>query len=71
MIKKDLLQILLCPESKARLVPDGNFLVSTDEKTRRRYKIVNDIPVMLIEESEVLPVKEWKSIMKRCQADEG
>jgi uncharacterized protein YbaR (Trm112 family) len=65
MISKDLLEILCCPETKADLVLDGDTLVSTDKKTRRRYKIVDDIPVMLIDESEHLNLEEWSSIMKK------
>jgi uncharacterized protein YbaR (Trm112 family) len=63
VISKELLDILCCPESKADLVLDNNTLVSTDKKTRRRYRIENDIPIMLIEESEQLSMDEWKSIM--------
>lgn len=63
MISKELLEILCCPETKADLVLDGNTLVSVDKNTRRRYKIENDIPIMLIEESEQLSMDEWKAIM--------
>jgi uncharacterized protein len=65
MISKDLLDILCCPETKANLVLDGNTLVSTDKQTRRRYKIEDDIPIMLIDESERLSIEEWTEIMKR------
>ena len=65
MISKELLDILCCPETKADLVLDGNTLVSTDKNTRRRYRIEDDIPVMLIDESEQLSVAEWQTIMKR------
>jgi uncharacterized protein len=65
MISKDLLDILCCPETKADLVLDGDFLVSTDKETRRRYRIEDDIPIMLIEESEQLSVEEWTEIMKK------
>ncbi|HUX92594.1 MAG TPA: hypothetical protein VMV36_02225 [Ignavibacteriaceae bacterium] len=65
MISQDLLSILCCPESKADLVLDGNTLVSVDKNTRRRYKIEDDIPIMLIEESEKLSIEEWTSIMKK------
>lgn len=65
MINKELLDILCCPETKADLVLDDNTLVSTDKNTRRRYRIEEDIPVMLIDESEQLSVEEWKGIMKR------
>lgn len=65
MISKELLDILCCPETKADLVLDGNFLVSTDKNTRRRYRIEDDIPIMLIEESEQLDLETWKEIMKK------
>ena len=65
MISQELLDILCCPETKADLVLDGNTLVSVDKKTRRRYRIEDDIPIMLIEESEQLSVDEWTSIMKK------
>jgi uncharacterized protein len=65
MISKELLDILCCPETKADLVLDGDTLVSTDKNTRRRYKIENDIPIMLIDESEVLSVEEWEAIMRK------
>ena len=65
MISQELLDILCCPETKADLVLDGNFLVSSDKTTRRRYRIEKDIPIMLIEESEQLDVATWESIMKK------
>lgn len=63
MIKQELLDILCCPETKADLVLEGNFLVSTDKNTRRKYRIEDDIPIMLIEESEQLDLDTWKAIM--------
>lgn len=63
MISKELLDILCCPETKADLVLEENFLVSTDKNTRRRYRIEDNIPVMLIEESEQLDYETWKEIM--------
>ncbi len=65
MINKDLLDILCCPETKADLVLDGNTLVSADKKTRRLYRIEDDIPIMLIEESEQLSLEKWEEIMKK------
>ena len=69
MISKELLEILCCPETKADLVLDGTTLVSVDKNTRRRYKIENDIPIMLIEESEQLGLDEWKAIMLKHGRD--
>lgn len=65
MISKDLLDILCCPETKADLVLEGNFLISTDKKTRRKYRIEDDIPIMLIDESETMDLNEWTEIMKK------
>jgi uncharacterized protein YbaR (Trm112 family) len=65
MISQELLDILCCPETKADLVLDGDTLVSTDKNTRRRYRIEDDIPVMLIDESEQLSIEVWSEIMKR------
>lgn len=65
MINKELLDILCCPETKADLVLDGNYLVSVDKNSRRRYRIEDDIPIMLIDESEVLDPDTWKEIMIR------
>lgn len=65
MISKELLDILCCPETKADLVLDGDTLVSVDKATRRRYKIKDDIPIMLVEESEQLSLDEWTAIMRK------
>lgn len=67
-ISNELLEILVCPESKAPLVLDGDTLVSTDPSTRRRYRIKDDIPVMLIDESEVVSVEEWTRILAKYDA---
>jgi len=64
-ISKELLEILVCPLSHAPLVEDGETLVSTDKETRRRYKIEEGIPNMLVEESEELSPEAWAEIMKR------
>lgn len=64
-----LLEILVCPESKAPLVLDGDHLVSTDPRTRRRYRIEDDIPIMLIDDSDVLEEGEWRAILARHGAE--
>ena len=65
MVSQELLDILCCPETKADLVHDGDFLVSEDKETRRRYRIEDDIPIMLIDESEILDFETWSEIMNR------
>ncbi len=69
MIKQELLEILCCPESKAPLILDEDKLVSIDKATRRRYRIEDDIPIMLIDESEQLDMETWEKIMKKHGID--
>lgn len=50
-----LLEILACPlcKTEVKLTPDGTGLVC--RSCRRRYPIVDDIPIMLVEEATVPP----------------
>ena len=64
-IDPELLEILVCPLSRAPLVEDGEMLVSTDPETRRRYRVEDGIPVMLVDESETLDETTWRAIMAR------
>jgi len=62
-IARDLFDLLVCPESKAPLKWARSRLVSTDAECRRSYQVVDGIPVMLIEESEVLDAERWRELM--------
>lgn len=64
-IDAELLAILACPESHAPLLLEGEWLYSTDPGTRRRYPVREGIPIMLIEESEVLSEADWRDVMAR------
>jgi uncharacterized protein YbaR (Trm112 family) len=66
-ISDQLLAILACPQTHAPVVLDGEWIVSTDPATRRRYPIKDEIPVMLIEESEEMPDNAWREVMQRHQ----
>lgn len=54
-IDPKLLEILACPmcKTEVRLTEDGRGLACATCK--RRYPIVDDIPIMLIEEATVVP----------------
>ena len=65
-INKALLDILVCPESHAPLVLDGDWLYSTDQATRRRYPIRDEIPIMLLDESEVVEEEVFREVMARA-----
>jgi len=70
-IDPDLLEILACPESKAPVVEvvtdDAHWLVSTDAATRRRYPVRGGLPIMLLDESEVLDEETWKQLVGSAQ----
>ena len=59
------LDILVCPETKARLVRDGERLVSRDGESRLSYPIRDGIPIMLADEATSLSVDEWQDAMNR------
>jgi uncharacterized protein YbaR (Trm112 family) len=48
-----LLEILVCPECKARVVPVKNGTALRCEKCHRVYPIKDDIPVMLVDEATI------------------
>ncbi len=50
-IDKELLEILACPVDKKPVNLEGDRLVCTE--CGRRYPVVDDIPVMLVEEAEL------------------
>lgn len=69
-IDPQLLSIMVCPETHAPLREVDGWLISTDATTRRRYPIRDGIPVMLIEESEVMSEEAWTAAMGEEGSDE-
>ena len=63
----ELMQILVCPQSHAPLKQVGDWLYSTDADTRRRYPIRDGIPIMLIDESEVVDEDNFRKVMRQIQ----
>ena len=59
MVSSEMLDILACPDCKSALALVETFLLCRNGDCRRRYRIEDDIPVMLIEESEVLSADDW------------
>lgn len=51
-LSSDLLSILVCPACKGDLDYDESAHTLTCNACRLRYKVVDDIPVMLIDEAE-------------------
>ncbi len=69
-IDPELLQMLCCPLSGATLVEDGDALVSTDPETRRRYRVDDGVPVLLVDEGEELDPGTWQAIMEKRRQGE-
>ena len=59
----DLFDLLVCPEARTPLKWVEGRLISIDPATRRAYRVDGDIPVMLVDESTVLPDPEWRRLM--------
>jgi len=51
-LSTELLSILVCPACKGDLAYDESAQALTCAACRLRYKVVDDIPVMLVEEAE-------------------
>ena len=64
----ELLEILVCPESKKPLVyfQEEDFLFCPD--SRLKYRIEEGIPVMLIEEAERLSEDAARGLMESAPA---
>ena len=51
-LRPELLALLVCPACKGELAYDTGAQALTCTACRLRYKIVDDIPVMLVDEAE-------------------
>ena len=58
-------EVLLCPQSKSKLVLDGESLVCVDPECRLRFQIRDEIPIMLIDEATELSVEDWEAVMRK------
>lgn len=65
-----LLEILACPEDKGPLFYFEAEDALYNDRLRRRYRIENDIPVMLIDEAEAVADDEHDRLMALA-ASEG
>jgi uncharacterized protein YbaR (Trm112 family) len=64
-----LLALLACPEDKGPLLyfPDEETLYNP--RLRRRYRIVDGIPVMLVDESETVGEDEHERLLAKAAAE--
>lgn len=67
-VDEELMKIMVCPIAHAPLVQVGDWLYSTDAKTRRKYPVRDGIPIMLVDESQVADQAEFDRIMAQAKA---
>jgi uncharacterized protein YbaR (Trm112 family) len=65
-----LLEILACPEDKGPLLYFESEETLYNPRLRRRYRIRDGIPVMLVEEAETVDEDEHQRLVRKAQ-DEG
>ncbi|MDA8263835.1 MAG: Trm112 family protein [Actinomycetota bacterium] len=64
-----LLEILACPEDKGPLLYFADEDTLYNPRLRRRYRIVDDIPVMLVDESETVSDDEDARLRAKAEAE--
>lgn len=60
-----LLEILVCPKCKTKLVYEENAFYCTAGGCRLKYDVRDEIPIMLIDEATELSPEEWSAVMQR------
>jgi uncharacterized protein YbaR (Trm112 family) len=64
-----LLEILACPEDKGPLLYFADEASLYNPRTKRRYAIRDDIPIMLVDESEVVGDAEHDRLLAKAEAE--
>jgi uncharacterized protein YbaR (Trm112 family) len=64
-----LLEILACPEDKGPLLYFADEEALYNPRLRRRYRIQDDIPIMLIDEAETVDETEAARLTKKVEAE--
>lgn len=69
MLDPKLLEILACPEDKGPLLyfPSDRFLYNP--RLKRKYRIEDDVPQMLIEEATSVELVEHERLLAQAQRD--
>ena len=64
-----LLDILACPEDKGPLLYFEDEAALYNPRLKRRYRIEDDIPVMLVDEAEGVDDAEHDRLLAKAEAD--
>ncbi len=68
-IDPKLLEMLACPEDHGALLYFAAEQSLYNPRLQRRYAVVDDIPVMLIEEAKPVDAAEHQRLMKKAEAE--
>jgi uncharacterized protein len=68
-LNPDLLEILACPEDKGPLLYFADEESLYNPRLRRRYRIQEGIPVMLVDEAETVDDDEHARLVAKADAD--
>jgi uncharacterized protein len=64
-----LLEILACPEDKGPLLYFVDEDALYNPRLQRKYRVQDDIPIMLIDEAEAVDGAEHERLTKKAEAD--
>ncbi|MCU1428878.1 MAG: hypothetical protein JWL83_2878 [Actinomycetia bacterium] len=64
-----LLEILACPEDKGPLLYFEDESTLYNPRLKRRYRVQDDIPIMLIDEAENVDEAEHQRLTEKAQRD--
>ncbi|MCA9038739.1 MAG: hypothetical protein KDA65_00190 [Planctomycetaceae bacterium] len=57
--------ILVCPQCRSKLIQDDSRLVCRDDSCRLAFEILENIPVMLVDEAKQLETEEWQTVIQK------
>ena len=66
-----LIELLACPEDKGTLLFFDDEDLLYNPRLKRAYKVVDSIPVMLIDESVVVDETEHQRLMAKAEAGQA
>ena len=64
-----LLEILACPEDKGPLLYFADEQVLYNPRSKRRYEVRDDIPIMLIDEATTVEDAEHQRLVAKAEAE--
>ena len=68
-LDQQLLDILACPEDKGPLLYFADEECLYNPRSKRRYAIRDDIPIMLIDEAETVSDDEHQRLLAKAEAE--